>query len=272
MPSHSLTLPCVRVAVTAPADTDVTLHAFYPTMTPGEATGVVDRRYNIRQAEDEWRLTIDGSDAGRYPTPSQVLFALEYDLELLVVERSGQLIAFHAGAVVSNGSAVLVAGDSGAGKTTTTFNLIELGYEFLCEEVALVDPSTRLVHPHPQSLAVTREFLDRMDAEQTPVAGTIVPLDSRFARYVPHRIARAPATVDTVVLPRFDPGTSAGLETVSAADVLTEVLGYCFPPAEGEEELFDGVIRLLESCRVVRLCYADVTSARRLLRELCAVA
>ena len=272
MTSRTLTLPCVRVAVTSPADTGDTLHAFYPTMTPGEATGVVDRRYDIRQAEEEWCLTIDGSDAGRYPTPSQALFALEYDLEQLVVERSGQLIAFHAGAVVSNGNAVLIAGDSGAGKTTTTFNLIELGYEFLCEEVTLVDPSTRLVHPHPQSLAGTREFLDRMDAEQTPVAGTIVTLDSRFARYVPHRFARAPATVDTIVLPHFDPDASAWVETASAADVLTEVLGYCFPPTQGEEELFDGVIRLLESCRVARLFYADVASARRLLRELGAVA
>jgi len=37
-------------------------------------------------------------------------------------------------------SACVIAGDPDTGKTTTTFNLIEMGQIFLCEEVVPVNP------------------------------------------------------------------------------------------------------------------------------------
>ncbi len=53
-----------------------------------------------------------------------------------------QTVLLHAGAVVHAGRAVLIGGGSGAGKTTTTVELVVGGLQFLTDEVVELDPAT----------------------------------------------------------------------------------------------------------------------------------
>ena len=57
---------------------------------------------------------------------------------------------------------------------------------------------------------------------------------------------------------------------VKAAEVLPEMLGYCFEPRQEHERFVDGLIGLLGRCRILRFRYRGVASAREMLAELSA--
>ena len=64
------------------------------------------------------------------------------------------LFAIHAGAVAGPAGAVIVAGQSGQGKSTLVLGLARRGWALLSDELALLDPSHRLVHPYPRAIHV----------------------------------------------------------------------------------------------------------------------
>lgn len=53
----------------------------------------------------------------------------------------------HAGAVLSDGRTIGIAGHSGAGKSTTVHALVQRGARLLSDDQLLIDPATRLAYP-----------------------------------------------------------------------------------------------------------------------------
>jgi hypothetical protein len=64
------------------------------------------------------------------------------------------LFAVHAAAVAHRGRALVLAGSSGAGKTTLAVALAAVGLEMLSDELAILDPVTGLVHPYRRRLHI----------------------------------------------------------------------------------------------------------------------
>jgi hypothetical protein len=200
--------------------------------------------------------------------PIQALLALEFEIETHVAAVGSEQIAFHAGGVVTANGAWLIAGNPDTGKTSTTFHLLELDQEFLCEEVALYEPATRRLFPHLQTLSVEHGFLKDFEASFPIKSGELFALNDHVTRFLPRRVCDSPSVVDAVLLPRFRPEARAAIEPLTAESVLAEFLGYCFAPQHGEEALFDAVIDLLETAKVYRLTYAHARQARDLLTQL----
>ena len=85
----------------------------------------------------------------------RLLKAYAYDgiLNAIVAEvRSHFLI--HAGVVSYGGRGVILAADSGHGKTTLVLELIRRGFKFLSDEMAALGRTDGCVHPFPRSLRV----------------------------------------------------------------------------------------------------------------------
>jgi hypothetical protein len=193
---------------------------------------------------------------------------LEFDLEGILVSGADDLLALHAGAVVIDEQTCLIAGSSDSGKTTTTFNLVELGYDFLCEEISLVEPATWRVLPYLQTLTLGDEVIQEAERSFPIKRGEVKPLGSSISRYRPNHFCKKPTPAGTILLPRYGSDVSPGLTDASPGDVLTEVLGYCFEPSRDDEYLFDNMIALLGECRIIRFHYDSMTSARQMLSEL----
>jgi hypothetical protein len=64
------------------------------------------------------------------------------------------IYAIHAGALVYQGSALIVAGRSGQGKTTLVLGLLRRGLGLLSDEFAVVDPAAQLIQPYRRSLHI----------------------------------------------------------------------------------------------------------------------
>lgn len=92
----------------------------------------------------------DGGDAGA-GAPAEQRFARVFEA---LLDRVSGFAVLHAGAVAHAGRAWLLAGPSGAGKTTLSLALLERGFPLLSDDFAPLELATGLVHPFPKSLGV----------------------------------------------------------------------------------------------------------------------
>jgi hypothetical protein len=64
------------------------------------------------------------------------------------------IYAIHAGAVVYQGGALMIAGRSGQGKTTLVLGLLRRGLGLLSDEFAIADPASQQIVPYRRSLHI----------------------------------------------------------------------------------------------------------------------
>lgn len=217
-----------------------------------------------------WLLVRDGELGRQYPTPADLMFALEEDLENALIARLDGWVGLHAGAVALGEQAIVTVGHSDTGKTSSTFQLIQLGLELVAEEVTPVDPATLRVHPFPQVLTLSRRYAEQSAASYPIAGGTLRYHDATMARFAPARVHARPVPIAAMLFPRFDPACAPRLEQVTPGEVLTETFRYCFPPQVAEEQLYDNVIRILERCHLWRVHTRDIASSRTLLADVIA--
>ena len=263
-----LAFPEARFSIEVPEPLGERLPLLYPQAARVEAPENLDARFEITTARGRWALLCNGELEREFADPYLALLAFEYQLETRVVRLCRRLLAVHAGAVATSAGACIVAGNPDQGKTSTTFQLVELGHRFLSEEITLVDPLDYEVHPYLQTLNVGLPFLEDFRRTFHVEHGDLHDLHPEFLRYVPHRPAVAPAPLHTVLLPRYAADSKTWLEELGADDVVTEFLGYCFEPNIDAETLYDAVIRVLARCRLLRLTYDCAEAARAVLADL----
>ncbi len=262
----TLTLPGSELVIESPAEAFELFRRFYPHSWQGGAAGPAD--FSLVADSDIWHIRHGTETTGPLTGALQAAFALEYEVENRLVARCGDRIAFHAGGVEVGGRAHIIAGDADTGKTTSTLLLVELGHSFLCEEVALVDPESLAVEPHLRTLGLDASHLDAIAKDRPIERGTVDRLDDRLARYLPHKARLEPARLETIFLPLLRPGSGSHVAELDPAEVLPEILGYCFAPNVDQELFFERVIRLLESCRIVRIQFDGLATARELWQQL----
>lgn len=141
MPPLTLTYPRLAVTVTAPDAVWPLLRETFRHAMAQSGTGVIAHHYDATWDGQRARLTRDGELVGEFPDPTALVFALEEDLEVRLINRMSPWIGLHAGAVAHRGRAIITVGHPDTGKTTTTMQLIELGLDLVSEEVTPWIPS-----------------------------------------------------------------------------------------------------------------------------------
>lgn len=112
------------------------------------------------------RFQIDGGREVRvqpYPDADErsiVLFLLGSALGAVLHQRG--FLVLHANAVLVDGGAVLLAGHSGAGKSTTAAALLERGYEVLADDVTALDEAGGFAAGVPR-LKLWKDALGKLD-------------------------------------------------------------------------------------------------------------
>jgi len=268
MKTFFLSFPRLHISLTVPDEIAAKIQrAFFHSIRP-----VIDpsphHEYVIRSTSNGLSLIKDGQSKGVFESWLDLICRLEEDIENTLVRAIGNWVGFHGGAVMIGDSACVIPGNPDTGKTTTTFNLIEMGHMFLCEEVCPVDPRTLLVYPYPQVLSMDKVYAKEYLLSDTVEKGELTLFDLDMARYRPFQSGKEPLPLKTIILPAYDPSGTPGIENLSPGDVLTELLGYCFPPNTGEEYLFDSVIRICEQSEIFRIRTNDQYSMRKLLTEI----
>lgn len=144
------------------------------------------------------------------------------------------IYAIHAGAVVYQSRALIIAGRSGQGKTTLVLGLLRRGLGLLSDEFAVADPAAQLIQPYRRSLHVrpgTPELIPELgflrDRPQLRLGGgiewSLTPAELEQA--LPGRLAEAAPLAGVLLLdgaPR--PDARPQIEAISPAVATIELL------------------------------------------------
>lgn len=260
--------PRLNISVTAPDEiVDDIQDAFLHSIRP-DPNLPPQHKYIIESTSNGLSLLKDGQPVGQFGSCLDLICRLEEAIENTLIRAIGDWVGFHAGAVMIGDSACVIPGNPDTGKTTTIFNLVEMGQIFLCEEVTPVDPETFLVYPYPQVLTLEGAYAEKYSALYPVQNGELKILNSQIARYRPNTVGSDPVPLKTILMPAYKPSETPGIEELSPNEVFTELLGYCFPPNGDDENLFDSVIRICEKAEIFRLRTNSIQSMRELLKEI----
>ncbi len=187
----------------------------------------------------------DGSVEASFRTAAAAPGCPALSLAIVLALRAHRVFHMHAaGLVTSGGTTVLVAGVSGAGKSSTTLALLEAGARLLSDDALLIDASNpSAIHAYPCGFHVGERTVEAMPRLRAHTRGSYradvrkVILDADEA-YPGARIFEAPRP-KVCVFPRIEEGVRTQLVPTDQATMfgrLLEAGGWLFYPHMAHKE------------------------------------
>jgi HprK-related kinase A len=102
-------------------------------------------------------------DAAPLPL-DQGLLAAEMGMNLQMALGWRRQLILHASAVERGGKALIMTGESGSGKSTLSAMLGRIGWRFMGDEFALIDPVTGEAVPYPRLISLKNEAIAAMQS------------------------------------------------------------------------------------------------------------
>lgn len=187
--------------------------------------------------EDERRtycyeLFQDGESIQRVSTPGSMLDWVILDTTRRAVEGADRYVAVHAGVVSLDGRAVLMPAPPDSGKTTLVAGLTRAGFQFMGDEVALIEPGTAFVHPflrplliEPSSMAVLSGLVSDLPAIYERFRGVRFHVAAEDLRT---GATGSPCPVGYVVFPAYRAGSETRLHSISRAEAVIRIADQMF--------------------------------------------
>ncbi|MDE2566024.1 MAG: HprK-related kinase A, partial [Burkholderiales bacterium] len=236
----------------------------------GPAAGL--RRWWRPQA----RFFLDGMEPF-HPLPvEQAAPMLEWGLNWCVAQRALGYLVLHAAVVERGGLALVMPGFPGAGKSTLCAALTHLdGWRLLSDELAILDPASGMLIPHPRPISLKNASIDIVRAFPGSRIGTVYE-DTRKGR-IAHAAcptasrdrAEETALPAWVVFPSFAAGSLLAVEPVARVEAFTWISEQSFNKERMGETGFESLCRLLDRASCHELRYGSTEDAIAGIRGIC---
>ncbi len=223
------------------------------------------------------RFLLDGEEPFLPLPVEQAPALLEWGLNWCMAHRPLGYLAIHAAVVARGGDALMLPGFPGAGKSTLCSSLVFLGgWRLLSDELALLDPATGTLAPHPRPINLKNRSIDivsgfpgaRMspryhDTRKGTVALAAPPADSL-------RHGEQPATCRWVVFPKFIAEGEAWCEPISKAESFALIAEQSFNKDRMGGDGFFALAGLLDTADCFQIGYRSTEEALAQIDHLCA--
>ena len=203
------------------------------------------------------------------PLPSvEALAMLEWCLNWCIETRAHQYLIFHAAIVEKYGSALVLPGKPGSGKSTLTAGLVYRGWRLLSDELTLIDPATGTAIPiarpiglKNQSIEVIRKFAPEVvigPPAFDKVKGTIA-----HVRPPAESVQRAgeSALPKWVVFPKYEAGSPSVLKQYLKPNALLRLADSAFNYTQHGLQGFETLCSLIERCGCYEFTYGRLEEA-----------
>ena len=133
------------------------LRNIYGAMHISDSDNTPDLEYKITQNNSEqgqFSIFREGTSELTTNDEGEFIFLFEKDMTIELQKIRSDLIFIHAAALEFNGVGFLLVAPSGTGKSTTTWGLVNSGFNYLSDELAPIDPNTMLLHSYPHALCL----------------------------------------------------------------------------------------------------------------------
>jgi hypothetical protein len=237
---HYSTFTAYGVLCEARASSEEILERLEPLLPPlRQKAASTDDAHHFGIVEDE-----DGSHSV-YNGTVQVTTQAPLDLALVMCENQIRswvalnapgLIFVHAGVVEHEGKAIVMPGDSFAGKTTLVAELVKRGATYFSDEFAAFDHDGR-VHPYPKQLSI-RSHDGLTEAEHT-------------VESIGGLAADRPLPLGVVVSTYYVPGAEWRPRTLSKGEATLSLFGKTVAARERPEEAMKVLANAVEGVTVI---------------------
>jgi hypothetical protein len=183
----------------------------------------------------------------------EVLFALQNELEMFVVEQARRRVFLHAGVVGWGGKAIVMPGDTQTGKTTLVAALVRAGATYYSDEYAVLDPHGR-VHPYPKALSIRKRD---GEIDETPI------------EVLGGRAGSKPLTVGTVLVTRYQAGRSWRPRTLSSGRAALRLMSYTYSARFAPERTMAALLQVAERARTLAGARGDANEVAAAILEGC---
>jgi hypothetical protein len=257
---------CVRIDCHGPAAVASCLAANFGAMLASSSRTRPDIAYRTRPVDGAYRVEREATGSRLSATDlGELVHFLEKDLTVELQRRRPDLFFMHGAVLEWRGTAVVLAGDSGSGKSTTAWALLHHGFRYLSDELACIEPDTLRVFAYPHAVCLKR-------APPPPYALPAATLHLGRTRHVPTTALPTPLADDAlplgaVFLIRWDPNLARpqlrrlGAAEASARIYITALnalahpdrgLGVAVHIAKRVPCFAIGTAGLGESCKIIR--------------------
>lgn len=212
-----------------------------------------------------WAVWRDGEPCEVTVSEDYVRPYIAWEITRLVIEAAHPLIPVHAAGVARDGRALVLAGASHSGKSTLAGWLTAHGWEFLTDEVALLDhrpDGSVVVHPFWRPIGVRRPGpLDEYVEAPTNRAEVLIPA-SQLGRL------GTTASLSAIVFPRHEPGSEPVAEPRSRAEAVRELATHLPTLGSRGEAVFDAIVGITGAVPSYALPVNDLAAAAVALERL----
>lgn len=190
----------------------------------------VEARKRSLLARREYAVAGDGQELWSTSKINEVLPYVEWGINWRVIATRPEYLQIHAATLSRNGHGLIMAAESGFGKTTLAAGLLARGWEYLSDEFALIDPDDLRIHPFPKALCVKNGSFPVMERLGLPLwrqrhyvkalkgeVGYVNPLAGGKT------VAAEPCQVRLIVFPRYAENARPRLYPISRAQAAFEL-------------------------------------------------
>lgn len=210
-----------------------------------EPCSPVTRSLRIEINEKGNYTVIDGNEVTANLSDTDLpVFVAEAVVRNLVTDLT-TAVALHTGCVAHNGKAILIAGASGAGKTSLTAWFVEKGFDYVTDEVAILSQDQRvnglqraLVLKLGSAEKIIGEFEKFRGAPKLSSGEQILSHPNRAARF-----AEKSLPCSFIIFPKFRRHADLRIQSISAAETAMLLVGCNL----NARNLADGGFRLLST-------------------------
>jgi hypothetical protein len=176
-----------------------------------------DAEFTIARAGEGLTVAEPGSDVPviRHDELWGLVDALRYRMLEVAEARLRRAVTLHAAAVALDGRLVLLAGPSGAGKTTLALALARAGWTYFGDDLAPIDRGSGEVLPFPKPLGVKDPGSFDGVAEAFEGLGLAPPAGAFLVPPGGFDVARAPLRPAVLAFPAYREGAGTAVTRLS---------------------------------------------------------
>jgi hypothetical protein len=257
----------VAIGVTseeAEAAVRVALRGFGPiAVVPGPSLP----RYDLVATPANWQVRVDGAVIHTGDDFLSALRTLEARVVRAALDRRDDMFQLHGAALCLpiERAGLVLAGDSGCGKTTLTMGLMLRGFVPFSDDVALLEPATLELRAFRRAFHINDEVWPRLE---TLGQSAPAPRDGPVGYFSPPQWAERPVPVRWVLFPQYVPDQPPELTPLAPSEAATAILRHSTSLSRAARVALGTMARLIERSSCYRLAVGDLAGSVAVVHRL----